>query len=77
MAKKSNPWAKLDALVAEAEEPIGNWFKPDEFAMKYGYSLSRAHRKLTDLWRAGKLDRWKGRGKGHSGGHIVKYRIKP
>lgn len=74
--RTSNAWAAIDAMVKQEPEPSGPaWFTPQEFAARYGLSLSRAGNKLTELYRVGAVERWRGIGAA-SRRTIVKYRAK-
>lgn len=56
-----NPFAKLDELFKQEEEPTGpEWFTAEEFAAHYGISAHRARSILLDLYKNDKVERWKG-----------------
>lgn len=70
-----NPWAKLDQLIKESDEPVGaEWFTLREFCNRYELPDRTALLKLSKLEKSNKLERWKGHCK--SLGHVAnKYRM--
>lgn len=79
MATKTNnkdPWAALDALIKQNEEPKGpEWFFTEEFSERYKLSTTHSHAKLKKLLRMGLVEQWKGRVIGKNGGCCSKWRV--
>lgn len=74
VSKNIDPWAAMDALVKQEAEPTGlEWFTVMQFAERYGLSENGAYGKITNYFRAGKLERWKGTGF-HCRRTLTKYR---
>lgn len=71
----SDPWAALDALIKQTEEPKGpEWFYTEDFSSRYKLSTPHSHTKLKKLLRMGLVEQWKGRVAGKTGGICSKWR---
>lgn len=76
-SKRTDPWAALDAIMKQDDEPVGDgWFSTQEFADRYNISYRNSFNRLEAMYRAGTVDRWRGRRVGKSGGQFSKYRLK-
>ena len=57
----NNPWAALDALMKADPEPMGpEWFTTEQFMVRYNLGLAASSKRLRDMRRLGKVDKWKG-----------------
>ena len=56
--KGGGPWAAMDAILAEKlKSPEEGWFTAEQFAKRYGYSLSGAMNKLRGFSLDGMVER--------------------
>lgn len=61
-SKATDPWAALDAIMAQEAEPQGKeWFTLDQMAARYGFSHQTARREAKDLVSRGLAEQWHGR----------------
>lgn len=76
-SKPTDPWAAMDAVMKQDAEPVGDgWFSTQEFADRYKISYRNSYNRLEAMYRAGQVERWRGRRIGQSGGQFSKYRSK-
>lgn len=75
--KHTDPWAALDAEIANNVEPTGpEWITVAQYQAKHGKCYAWANHRLNDLHRAGRAEKWTGARKGRPG-MITKYRPTP